>query len=111
MRRVRRVNGCLKFRSAGVLLLCAFSPLTSSLAQISLEKQSQIEAVTSRFMFDNRIPGIAVAVVENGDYRWSKGFGMADLEAGVPARPQTLYRLGSISKTITATAAMRLAED
>lgn len=111
MRRARRAHGCLNFCSAGVLLLCAFLPLTSALAQISLEKQSQIEAVTSRFMVDNKIPGIAVAIVEKGEYEWSKGFGMADLEAGVPAGPQTLYRLASISKTITATAAMRLAED
>ena len=87
MRSARRAHGSLNFCSAGALLLCVFSPLASSLAQISPEKQSQIEAVTSRFMVDNKIPGIAVAVVEDGKYEWSKGFGMADLEGGVPASP------------------------
>ena len=41
---------------------------------------------------------------------WSAGFGMADLENFVPATSETLYRLGSISKPITSTAAMQLWE-
>lgn len=49
-----------------------------------------------------------MAVVENGEYEWSAGFGMADLENFVPATSRTLYRLASISKSITATAAMQL---
>ena len=59
-------------------------------------------------MAANSIPGISVAVVESGEYEWSAGFGMADLENFVPATSQTLYRLASISKPITATAAMLL---
>jgi CubicO group peptidase (beta-lactamase class C family) len=51
-----------------------------------------------------------MAIVENGDYEWAKGFGMADLENSVPATPRTLYRLASISKPITATAALVLYE-
>lgn len=59
-------------------------------------------------MVANRLPGISVAVVEDGSYQWSSGFGMADLENSVPATSNTLYRLASISKPITATAAMVL---
>src|SRR4029077_11121285 len=55
-------------------------------------------------------PGLSVAVVQNGEFVWSAGFGMADLENSVPATSQTLYRLGSISKSITATRAMALWE-
>jgi CubicO group peptidase (beta-lactamase class C family) len=51
-----------------------------------------------------------VAVVVNGQEAWSEGFGMADLENNVPVTPQTLFRLASISKSITATAAMQLWE-
>jgi hypothetical protein len=61
-------------------------------------------------MAKNNLRGISIAVVENGEYEWSKGFGMADLENLVPATSQTLYRLASISKPITATAAMVLWE-
>src|SRR5208282_2112689 len=59
-------------------------------------------------MATNSTPGVSVAVVENGVEEWSSGFGSADLENRVPATSHTLYRLGSISKTITATAAMML---
>src|SRR5205085_4021607 len=58
----------------------------------------------------NNLPGVAVAVVENGRYEWGKGFGMADLESSTPVTFQTLFRLASISKPITATAAMLLYE-
>src|SRR5262249_8149659 len=79
-----------------------------SFTQISPEKRSQIEALASHFMTDNKIPGVSVAVVENGAYEWSRGFGMADLDNGVRASPQTLNRLASIAKAITATTAMKV---
>jgi Beta-lactamase len=78
--------------------------------KLSPEKRTQRDVATARFMAKNNLPGISIAVVENGEYEWSKGFGMADLENLVPATSQTLYRLASISKPITATAAMVLWE-
>ncbi len=59
-------------------------------------------------MADNSTPGVSVAVVENGVAEWSAGFGSADLENFVPATSRTLYRLASISKPLTATAALLL---
>lgn len=56
------------------------------------------------------VPGISVAVVLDGELVWSEGFGLADLENYVPATPATLFRLGSISKPITATAILQLYE-
>jgi CubicO group peptidase (beta-lactamase class C family) len=77
-------------------------------AQLSPTRQSQLETAISRFMSTHNIPGLSVAVVEDGKYEWSAGFGMADLENSVPATSQTLYRLASVSKPITATAALLL---
>jgi len=79
-------------------------------AKLSTERRTQIEDAVSKFMAANSVPGIAVAVVLNGEEVWSEGFGMADLENSVPVTPHTLFRLGSISKPITATAAMQLWE-
>src|SRR5207244_3135366 len=56
------------------------------------------------------IPGLSVAVAVGGRIRWSAGFGLADLEQAVPARPATIYRLASISKPITAVAILQQAE-
>jgi len=75
------------------------------------EKQAKIEKAISTFMMSQLgAPGLSVAVVQRGAFVWSAGFGMADLENSVPATAQTVYRLGSISKPITATAAMTLWE-
>lgn len=56
------------------------------------------------------IPGMSVAVARDGQLLWSAGFGFADLEQQVPAGPDTRYRLGSVSKLITAAAMVRLME-
>ena len=61
-------------------------------------------------MSQQSIPGLSVAVVTDHKLRGSHGYGLADVENYVPAKTGTVYRLGSISKTITAIAVMQLAE-
>jgi len=98
---------------AGILLAGLFLWASSAPAQqrqISPEKRGQIEAAVSRFMADSHVPGLSVAVVENGDYEWAGGFGLADVENNVPVSEHTLFRLASISKSLTAIAAMQLEE-
>src|ERR1700720_1634903 len=89
------------------LLIVIFSAARLSLAaqeaKLSPEKQAQIESAISRFMATTHASGVSAALVENGQYEWAAGFGMADLENNVPAGKQTLYRLASISKSLTAT--------
>ena len=60
---------------------------------------------------DGVVPSIAVAAAESGRVVWEEAFGWADVENRVPATHHTMYRLGSISKTITATGIMILAEE
>jgi len=57
------------------------------------------------------IPAISAAVSIDGAIVWSEGFGYADLENRVPARATTLYRIGSVSKPVTAAAVVQLALD
>jgi len=56
----------------------------------------------------DRLPGISVAVVDDQDIIWSKGYGSADLEKGVAADPSTIYSICSISKLFTSVAIMQL---
>jgi CubicO group peptidase (beta-lactamase class C family) len=49
-------------------------------------------------------PGAQVAVVVNGKVAYSKGFGVADIETGRTVTAQTLFRVGSVTKMITAAA-------
>jgi len=97
-----------------VLLLAGALGVSRAAAQTEKlpdETQAKIERAISTFMMSQLgAPGLSVAVVQRGAFVWSAGFGMADLENSVPATAQTVYRLGSISKPITATAAMTLWE-
>jgi serine beta-lactamase-like protein LACTB, mitochondrial len=55
-------------------------------------------------------PGLALAVAVDGKILYSESFGFADLEERVPVWPTTKFRIGSISKPLTATALMQLVE-
>lgn len=58
----------------------------------------------------DRIPGLSCVVAVRGELALRVGLGLADVENDVPASPQTVYRLASISKPITAVLAMQLVE-
>jgi serine beta-lactamase-like protein LACTB len=78
--------------------------------QLAADKRTQIETAVAKMMSSTHVPGVSVALVENGRYEWASGFGFADLENNVPASEHTLFRLASISKSLTATGAMQLWE-
>jgi serine beta-lactamase-like protein LACTB len=103
---------CLTLRALGMLLVCVALTARSRAQDqaLSSEKRAQIEASVSKFMSSTHVPGLSVAVVENGTVEWEGGFGLADLENNVPASEHTLFRLASISKPLTAVAAMELWE-
>jgi len=61
-------------------------------------------------MTAQQMPGLSVAVMR-GDFRWSRGFGFADVENEVPARADSSYRMGSVSKPMTAVAVLQLVEE
>ncbi len=53
-------------------------------------------------------PGVVVGIVSGGELVWAKGFGYSDVERQLPATPQTVFRLGSVTKLFTATAVLQL---
>src|SRR5262245_63845338 len=57
---------------------------------------------------EKRSPSIAAAVLRDGEPVWETAVGLADVESGLEATPDTQYRVGSITKTFTATAIMQL---
>jgi serine beta-lactamase-like protein LACTB, mitochondrial len=89
-------------------LLVATSPAQKT--ELAPAKRTQIEAAVIKYMATTHVPGLSIAVVENGEYEWAAGFGLADVENNAPASEHTLFRLASISKSLTATAAMQLVE-
>ncbi|MDR3618186.1 MAG: serine hydrolase [Paludisphaera borealis] len=58
-----------------------------------------------------RIPGLAACIVKSGRVVWSKGYGWANILKRLPMDPDlTVQNIGSISKTVVATAVMQLWE-
>jgi CubicO group peptidase (beta-lactamase class C family) len=55
-----------------------------------------------------RFPGLSIAVVRDQDVVWTGQYGFANIEAKVPARPDTIYSICSISKLFTCVAIMQL---
>jgi CubicO group peptidase (beta-lactamase class C family) len=75
------------------------------------ELEAFIDGVVTARMAQDRIAGVAVSVVQGGELRLAKGYGFADLETGRRVDPDaTLFRIGSITKTFTYIALMRLVE-
>ena len=68
------------------------------------------QASAREFIKAARVPGLSVAVGVQGRMVWSEGFGHADIEQSVPVTPRTRFRLGSVSKVLTAAAVARLHE-
>jgi len=54
------------------------------------------------------IPGCSFAIIYDQDLVYSSGYGFSDLEKKIPATPQTVYRIASITKTFTSTAILQL---
>jgi len=57
----------------------------------------------------DKVPGLSVGFIKD-DFIWVQGFGYSDLENRVPAKPESAYRLASVTKTMTAVAVLQLVE-
>jgi CubicO group peptidase (beta-lactamase class C family) len=57
-----------------------------------------------------KVPGVSVAVINNGTIEWAKGYGVTETGISTPVAPGTLFQAASISKPVAALAAMRLVE-
>lgn len=95
------------------LRLCAFAViLLPTLAQAA-EPPAELAGIRERIVEqvdEGNVPSLAVAVARDGVVLWEEGFGLADRASERKADEQTMYSLASISKPITATGLMILAE-
>ena len=69
-----------------------------------------LELVVPRLMEKADVPGVAIALVQDGALTWTRGFGFADREKRTPVTSQTVFQVASISKSVAAWGVMTLAE-
>jgi CubicO group peptidase (beta-lactamase class C family) len=82
-----------------------------NLEQVSItsvaDLERQLEALRRRL----RIPGMSAAIAENDRIVWARGFGTANLDSEVPAGPETIYHLASLTKPYASTVLLQLVEE
>jgi CubicO group peptidase (beta-lactamase class C family) len=69
-----------------------------------------LEKIIRNYMRKGKIPGLAISIFQKDKIVYSKGFGARDLEKFLPMTPHTLIGIGSITKSLTACAIMKLVE-
>ena len=61
-------------------------------------------------MEDKKLPAVSIALIDDQQVVWAQGFGYADPDKKIPASPETVYRIGSVSKLFTDIGVMQLVE-
>jgi CubicO group peptidase (beta-lactamase class C family) len=98
----------LSARVAPIALALAAAALTAcGCRQAGLD--DSIDRILAASFEPNEL-GAAVIVMKDGSVIYRRGYGLADLELGVPVRPEMVYRIGSETKSFTAVAVMILVE-
>src|ERR1700751_1919533 len=62
---------------------------------------ADFDAIVTKAMADSQVPGISVAIVRDGKVVYAKGFGYRDVERKLPVTTDTIFAIGSISKSFT----------
>ena len=71
-----------------------------------------LDALTLRQVMERfHVPGVSVAVIRDFSIHWAKAYGVADVETGRPVQVDSLFQAASISKPVTAMAALCLVQD
>jgi CubicO group peptidase (beta-lactamase class C family) len=89
--------------------ICSIFLAINTFAQTS-SQFAKARAIINDHINNKKFPSISIAVVKGGKIIWEEGFGYADLENKRKATPTTPYYTASITKTMTATALMKMAE-
>ncbi|MFY7941621.1 MAG: serine hydrolase domain-containing protein, partial [Burkholderiaceae bacterium] len=108
----RRAWGTMLLTSVLVLSACGSpSQQTRSVPRGDTQAAvTQLRSFIQQEMKSQRLAGLSIALVGDQQVLWTQGFGWADQRNKQPAAPETLYRVGSISKLFTATAVMQMVE-
>jgi CubicO group peptidase (beta-lactamase class C family) len=71
---------------------------------------ADLERYIPEYMREENIPGVAIALIRDGEVVWTEGFGVANALTHQPVTPETLFEVASNSKVVTAYIALRLVD-
>ncbi|MBL8210872.1 MAG: beta-lactamase family protein [Bryobacterales bacterium] len=96
------------FAEAVVMLLAGSLAAQTGTAVAEL---AGLDAAMQTYLKEGKTPGGALAVSRGGKLIYARGFGVMETERNTPVQPDSLFRVGSVSKPVTAMAALRLVQD
>ncbi|MFT3757235.1 MAG: serine hydrolase [Pseudoxanthomonas sp.] len=97
----------MRKQSLAGLLLAFFATLPAFAQAPDADFDAYVESVRKQF----DVPGIAVAVVKDGEVLLAKGYGLRDVESGAPVNSGTLFAIASNTKAFTAASLSILADE
>ncbi len=100
-------TGTLALASASAMQSCAWNAESTKRRSVAEAFDHEMET----FMAARKVPGGALAVVKNRRLVCARGYGWADRDAKTPVKADSLFRIASVSKPITAVAVMKLVEE
>ena len=100
-------------RMLGIFLTATLlgAPLAAQPGAPNARARDTVDRFVASAMERMRIPDVALAVVRAGKVIKAEGYGVADLEHSIPVTPQTVFKIGSVSKQFLAAGIMVLAQD
>ena len=96
-----------------ILIAVYFITSYSGAAQINMiseDLRAEIDSTYTTLLKRNKVTGTSIAIVDNGEIVYATGYGFSDLENKRKADANTIYGIGSITKTFTALSIMQLQE-
>jgi CubicO group peptidase (beta-lactamase class C family) len=110
------LNACLPIQAPSVRSTAADEARPVAEAPVDLTELDaatvvQIDGIVQQAMTNYPAPGFQLCVVKDGRLVYRKGFGLADVDADRPVTPQSLLTQMSVTKTLTAAAILKLAEE
>ena len=87
-----------------------FLPSLAKAQRFSEATIAELEKLISKLIKDTAVPGLSIALVQDGKLLWSYGFGFKDSASKEPVDNDTLFEAASVSKTVFAYAVMKLCE-
>lgn len=81
----------------------------SLLPGVVIKGQSSTMAIADR-MAHYKVPGVSIAVINDGKIEWAKGYGVTEAGGSTPVKPETMFQAASISKPVAAMGMLALVE-
>ena len=81
------------------------------LPAVVIKGQPPVPMTVADRMAFHKVPAVSLAFFDHGQILWARAYGLADVASKIPVTPDTLFQAASISKPVTALAALRLVQD